>query len=704
MGIALSRPRLLRVYATSGGNPFYALELTRALAEAGDRAAPLVVPPTLERLLAGRLLGLDAGSLEALLLVAAHGRAPLELLQRLGVGLGAIDRAAGDQLVETSGGAIRFIHPLLASTVYQRASPGERRAAHLRLAAAVDDPIGRARHLALGTLAPDETVAGALESAADVARARGRPIAAAELAEHAVRLTPGDRRDEALRRGAMAARAHLEAGEADRARAIVSAQLADVPHGPRRAEALVLASQLEEPGPAVMLLEEGLRHAAGAPAVRSAIHARLGDLGRVVKGRAWAEGHVRAALRLADRLKDERLRVRALSGLALVRFEDVDPSSLDLALDAHRRAMALADPEVTRMATWTVGHHLTWLRRNDDARAWLERALDEATDRDELLRAECLWYLSLVELWSGHWDVAWDHAEESAGIDLQYGIERPQDHMPRAMIALHRGQFALAREHSMRALSLAEGMMLPTHTAILGIADLWTGDPERALGRLATAEELEIRRGAYGGGFFTGRAEHAEALLQLGRLDDADRLVAAWEARATRRGLAWEMAEVVRTKGLVAAAGGELDRAVDLLEQASRHHEAAGDPFGIARALLALGVVHRRQRRKRAAREAIEAAADRFEALGAESWAAEAHRELGRIGGQRHIEGLSPAERRVAELVVEGRTNREVAAALFLGERTVASHLTHVYAKLGVRSRTELARHLRAAPTNIQTF
>jgi DNA-binding CsgD family transcriptional regulator len=76
-------------------------------------------------------------------------------------------------------------------------------------------------------------------------------------------------------------------------------------------------------------------------------------------------------------------------------------------------------------------------------------------------------------------------------------------------------------------------------------------------------------------------------------------------------------------------------------------------------------------------------------------WAGKAHAELGRIGGRTRVEGLTPAEHRVAELVAEGRTNREVAAALFLGERTVETHLTHVYAKLGVRSRTELARRLR---------
>jgi len=100
-------------------------------------------------------------------------------------------------------------------------------------------------------------------------------------------------------------------------------------------------------------------------------------------------------------------------------------------------------------------------------------------------------------------------------------------------------------------------------------------------------------------------------------------------------------------------------------------------------------------RQKRAAREAVEKAVAIFEECGAAGWAEKARSELGRIGGRRREEGLTSAEQRVAALVAEGRTNREVAAALFLGERTVETHLSHIYAKLGVRSRTELARILR---------
>ena len=103
-------------------------------------------------------------------------------------------------------------------------------------------------------------------------------------------------------------------------------------------------------------------------------------------------------------------------------------------------------------------------------------------------------------------------------------------------------------------------------------------------------------------------------------------------------------------------------------------------------------------RQKRGAREATEAAIAGFEELGEVPWAQRARAELARIGGRTREVGLTPAERRVAALVADGRTNREVAAALVLGERTVETHLTRIYAKLGIRSRTELARTYEAAP------
>jgi DNA-binding CsgD family transcriptional regulator len=200
------------------------------------------------------------------------------------------------------------------------------------------------------------------------------------------------------------------------------------------------------------------------------------------------------------------------------------------------------------------------------------------------------------------------------------------------------------------------------------------------------------------------RSEQVEALLELGLVDEAVVRLDAWEAAARRLDRAWALAHATRCRGLVAAARGDVATAVSLLADAVEQHDAVGDPFGRARALLALGVTRRRAREKRQARETIELALAAFEELGAESWTERARGELGAIGGRTRSDGLTPAERRVADLVAVGRTNAEVAATLFLAERTVASHLTRVYAKLGVRSRTELARRLGESESKVQTF
>ncbi len=274
-----------------------------------------------------------------------------------------------------------------------------------------------------------------------------------------------------------------------------------------------------------------------------------------------------------------------------------------------------------------------------------------------------------------------------------------QDHLPLAVVAVHRGQIELAQEHARRGLELAReqfGLHPPQLLAVLGLAALWSEDAAAA----EWLDEADRQAAKLGWGEPSVRwwsADYVELLLGLGRVDDAMRVLDEWEADAARVGRAWVLAHATRCRGLVAAADGSVEQAAVLLRQAVAQHEEVGDPFGRARALLALGVVRRRARQKRDARDAIRAALAGFEELGAATWAAKARRELGSIGGRTREDGLTAAERRVAALVAEGRTNREVAAALFLGERTVASHLTHVYAKLGVRSRTELAR-------KVQTF
>ena len=213
------------------------------------------MPPSLEWLLAVRLDALDAPTREALLLIAAHGRLPVRLLHALGIESDALQRAHVVNVVDADDDVARFAHPLLASTLYQGTPAEARRAAHRRLAAVLDDPIDRGRHLALGAVEPDERLAATLEATIRVAQERGMPIAAAELADHAMRLTPPEDRDDRHRRAIAAARAHLEAGEANRARAIAAELLAGAPPGSCRAEALMLSAELEDTSSAIPLLE-----------------------------------------------------------------------------------------------------------------------------------------------------------------------------------------------------------------------------------------------------------------------------------------------------------------------------------------------------------------------------------------------------------------------------------------------------------------
>jgi DNA-binding CsgD family transcriptional regulator len=698
LGRPFARQTLLRVHERSGGNPFFALEVARALDVDVDPLEPLPVPETLDELVRARIAGLPQATRDALALASALGAPPESLLERAGVTAEALAPAVAAHMIERKNGAIRFTHPLLSSALYR--DLGERRpSVHRRIAEIVEDPALRARHLALSSDAPDAEVCAVLDEAATLAAERGASDLAAELAEHAVRLTPSDERGERRRRALAAARAQHAAGEWTRARTIVTALLEESDSGPLRAEALVLLAELEGLDRATRLLEEALREARSQPALEAHIHSRLAWTTRFKKGFGGALEHARTALELADGLDDDLLRIRALTILTFLGSAVGDADAPAHARRAHELATAVGDAELLRDTTMTLANVLE-PEGNNAGRALLEHELEAWQERDELAAAEVLDGLSWLELWGGCWQLAADHAARSLEISVQYGLDVPWNHLPIAVIAAHRGQLELARAHSELALRLGEeqiGLHTPVHLATLGIVALRSGDALTAVEWFGESAAQTSRLGWREAGHRWWIPDHVEALLELGRLDEAVRILDAWEADAARLGHERMLAHATRCRGLLAAAQGAVDRAACLLEAAAAKHESAGDLFGRARALLALGVVRRRQRQKRAARDAIGEALAGFEQLGAATWIEKARAELGRIGGRTRTEGLTAAERRVAALVAEGRTNREVAAALFLGERTVETHLTHVYAKLGVRSRAELARTFRTA-------
>ena len=184
--------------------------------------------------------------------------------------------------------------------------------------------------------------------------------------------------------------------------------------------------------------------------------------------------------------------------------------------------------------------------------------------------------------------------------------------------------------------------------------------------------------------------------MLAGDLEAARAVQEELEARGRELERPWAIATGLRCRGLIEAAAGRPEPALAALHEAVAVHADVPQPFDRARTLLALGATQRRAKQRGEARGSLEAALAVFEELGAPLWAERARAEIARLGGRRarDRDELTETERRIAELAADGRSNREIAGELFVSERTVESNLTRAYRKLGVRSRTELARRL----------
>ena len=238
-----ARQTSLRIRAQSAGNPFLALEIARIVNPGLGPLDPFPVPKTLEELLGARLGRLPAPTLEALAFLAAQGVLPLGLLRQIGIATEVLHPAVAAHVVEWVDDTVRFTHPLFASVLYR--DLGDRRLrVHAKLADVADDPVVRARHLAMSRVRPDADIAAVLDGAMLYALGRGAAAAAAELGEHALRMTPL-RDDEArCRRALAAARAHQVAGEWTRARAMGTDLLAQTQLSSWRAQAYILLAEL----------------------------------------------------------------------------------------------------------------------------------------------------------------------------------------------------------------------------------------------------------------------------------------------------------------------------------------------------------------------------------------------------------------------------------------------------------------------------
>ena len=709
LGMTFSRPALARLREISGGNPFYALELARALERRGGVASldqEFPVPPSLRALVEERLDALPEETHEMLVHAAALDQPSVPLLDAaLDADAYADLRPAVEaQVIELDGERITFTHPLLASVLLLGVSDRERRRVHRGLAEVVHDPEGRARHLALAADRPDGAVAEALERAGGLARSRGAPDSAAELLEHARRLTPPDRSEDGRRRAVRAAEFHLEAGETRRAETLLEATVAASCSGPIRADALLRLSWVRghTDNPArVDLLTEALQHAGEEPLIRAEIEDGLAWASQMSGDLEAAARHARSAVSYAEELGDPPILARALANVALLEFlrgRGVDRPLLDRALALEAQS---AGRRIIGEPSWVLAMLHMWTGQLDAARTLLNAMHRRAAEAgDEAAIPFILNYLSRLAWAEGDWAGAERSIDEAIAAALRNAQEPSHAFglATKALVAAHRGDVDAARE------DITEGLALATRTgmrpaayefrAILGFVELSLGDLEAAR---AVFEPLHQDVAAAGFGepgiiAFRFHADEIEALIGLGRLDRAEELIEELERSGRRLDRAWALATAGRCRALLSSARGDMERALASADAAIRAHERLPEPFELGRTLLAHGTVQRRFRQNRAARQSLETALARFDALGAPLWADRARAELARIGGRAASPSdLTPAEARVAALVAEGRTNKEVAAKLFISVHTVEAALTRVYSKLGVRSRTELA-------------
>ncbi|TLH61056.1 LuxR family transcriptional regulator [Mycolicibacterium phocaicum] len=701
LGLSLPRPTMVRIHEISGGNPFYALELARTT---GGAAPPgeMSWPGTLAELVQDRIGRVGADAREALLVVACAATPSVELVAQVTDSttddvVAVLESAESNGIVGIDGERIRFTHPLLAAGVYVAATPTQRRATHRRLAAAIDEPELHARHLALSVTRGDPHTLQALDIAAERALVRGAPAAAAELLDLATGLG-GDTPERRIRQ----ANHHYNAGDADRARALLNRTVGEDVSGPIRAQAFSLLGAIEivdrSHSGAARLLECALAEAAADLAAQVQILVPMSFALYNIDHRELAARRIDDAVARANRLGQPGLLSQALSMRTLIQFwlgSGVDEESLQRAVDLDEGDPATSVFFLPRMHRAIL---LSCTGRLDEARAEFrivrQQCIDGGVETDQNFVA-----INTVhnELWQGDLAAATLLADDAMERAVHLGgFHHTAALVMRARCAAYAGKEEAARDavrEVVATVPLSECFILTGEAIMaLGFLDVSLGNYEAALEVLEPLlSTFADRRRATEIYVAEWLPDAVEVLVGLGRLAEAEPLVEALEVNGRRLDRAWMLAVGGRCRALLLGAQGHVDQAAAEAEHALTEHDRLPMPFERARTLLVLGQLQRRQRRRAVAVATLQEALAAFEGLGTPLWAEQARRALGRID-ERSDRGavLTASERRIAELVASGMSNREVAAKLFVSAKTVEVHLSRIYRKLGIRSRAEL--------------
>lgn len=701
------RPTMTRLHRISGGNPLYALELARGLAVGNLSLERL--PESLTAVVRERIGRLDERVAEILLTVAAEAQprveliaeavrvSPAELVQTL-------EPVEAQGIIEYNGSAIGFTHPLLNAGVYASATPGQRRAAHRRLAGVVTSVELRARHLAKASAGADPDTLTALDFAAAATAAQGAPATAAELLELAIALGGGDH----PMRKVLCANLHMTAGDAFAARRILDPVIDELPPGLARSTGLLVlgAVSVYTDGfeTATRWIRRGIAETSD-PALLAQFHMMLVFLRIGARDGADAEQSLAIAAELGEQLDSDEVRSHVLSlslMLSCTRGDGIDP-------EIRRRALELEAPDsATPIIFRASANELQlrgWTGDLDGAAETFAQLWQKAEQRGD--EAELLFLAvqgTLTKVWRGDFPGAVAMARDAAERAEQLGGEtsRLVAAVARAAATAHAGHVAETRQAVADAVDIAYrvGAAAVGDSAVgyLGFLEVSLGRHPEALAVLAdriaqflqNPRQTEIHAAAF-------VPDAVEALVALGRADEAEPLVAALEVGGARLDRPWALALGARGRAMLLAAGGDLEAAEDAALRAVAEHDRLPMPFELARTLLLLGQLQRRRRRRQSAAETLAEAARIFSCCGAQVWEQRARDELARVSaGVGEVDVLTPAERRVAERAAAGMSNKQIAAELFISAKTVETNLSRVYRKLGVRSRTQLHTRLES--------
>ena len=706
-----------RLHAATGGSPLALLELPRLLQpEQLDGRIPIADPlPAGERVQRAFVSQADQLPDDARLAVLVVAAATTRDLGPIAAALAILDLSSATlQPAEDMGlltivdGKVRFRHPLIRSAVHEVSPPSARRSAHAALAAAYEelgDADRSARHLAVATVGPDETAAATVAAAAGRALERAAFAAASDAFQSSAALTPPGR--ERAERLAEAAEAAWSAGATARSMSLAESAGANADDPQLRARLLHLRGRIE--------LQAGAQNRAREQFLEAATLFGGHDPPRAVAAirlAVWTchfEGKIDLSLQLARRIREltpvdgstADLQAGYVLGRSLLLAGDSDEGVLVL----QRTVQGLLEEgHASRSNLAQAASGLAVLERHRESRELVGVVTQLAREEGPMALAYALSQSGHIRGRGADWQRGMADAQE--GVVLARALEQANlmaDCLAcLARIEARRGDENSCRSHAEQAFAVFDkaGMALSNVQlrCALGLLELGLDRLEDAVATLEEAASVVEAMGLVEREV-APVPDLVEALVRLGRLDEARSRLEPWAGRAPIARSLWGQPLALRCRGLLSSE----ENFDECFLRALQLHGEWDEPFALARTLLCYGERLRRAGRRRDARERLREAHTRFEELEARPWEERARREL-RASGERlrraHAvlgDELTPQEQQVAFQAAEGKSNKEVAAALFLSPKTVEFHLSRVYRKLDLSSRAELIHRFAVA-------